>query len=327
MKTPIDVSIVIPTKNAGSVLGDVLKHVYGQKTQFTYEVICVDSGSGDQTLEIIGQYPAVLYQIKPEEFGHGKTRNYGASKGTGEFIVFITQDAVPADDSWLENMILAMKMDNNIAGGFGIHYPYPDCNILDKRDITLHFKGFGDTNTIYWLEDEERYQREEGYRHLLAYFSDNNSCLRRSIWEKYPYKDVSFAEDQIWAREIIEAGYKKVYCPFAPVYHSHNYKMFSYLGRSYDEQKGMYQLHGFVMVKKWYLVIPQAVKHILSDWKYIQSCVITQREKFYWKAYAFCRELCRYIGGYLGGHYAEYSRGKQDFWDKHISQQYRQIRR
>ena len=116
-------------------------------------------------------------------------------------------------------------------GGFGIHYPYPDCNLLDKRDLDGHFKGFGETNTIFHLDDPERYEREEGYRHYLAFFSDNNSCIRRDIFEKYPYEDVNFAEDQIWARKMIELGFKKVYCPYAPVYHSHNFKLRTYFKR------------------------------------------------------------------------------------------------
>ena len=126
----MDVSIVIPTKNGGSLLEEVLKSIFSQKTEYTYEVICVDSGSTDDSIEIIRKYDVALYEIKPSEFGHGKTRNYGASKGTGEFIVFLTQDALPASDTWLENFVNAMKMDDQIAGGFGIHYPYPDCNIL-----------------------------------------------------------------------------------------------------------------------------------------------------------------------------------------------------
>ena len=106
----MDVSIVIPTKNAGPDFQKVLDMIYAQKTEYEYEVICVDSGSKDGTLNLIKQYPCKLYQIPSSEFGHGKTRNYGASKGTGEYIVFITQDALPATDTWLQNFIDAMKM-------------------------------------------------------------------------------------------------------------------------------------------------------------------------------------------------------------------------
>ena len=138
----MDVSIVIPTKNGGELFEQVLRRVFEQKTKYEYEVICVDSGSTDNTIDVIKNFPCKLYQIPPEEFGHGKTRNYGASKGIGEFIVFITQDALPVDENWLENFIDAMKIDEEVVGGFGIHKPYPECNVLDKRDITLHFKGF-----------------------------------------------------------------------------------------------------------------------------------------------------------------------------------------
>ena len=75
----MDVSIVIPTKNAGALFDKVLERVFQQETNYTYEVICVDSGSSDGTLDIIKKYPCLLYQIPASEFGHGKTRVYGAS--------------------------------------------------------------------------------------------------------------------------------------------------------------------------------------------------------------------------------------------------------
>ena len=183
----MDITIVIPTKNGGETLSKVLDEVFAQKTQYEYEVVCVDSGSSDNTVDIIKSFPCKLYQIEPSEFGHGKTRNYGASKGSGEYIVFLTQDAVPASRDWLENFITDMKNSPDAVCGFGRHLPYPDCNELDKRDIINHFKGFGDKPTTYWMQDKNKYYSEEWYRHFLAFFSDNNSCLKRSIWEKYPY--------------------------------------------------------------------------------------------------------------------------------------------
>lgn len=326
-KGSMDVSIVIPTKNAGDLLDKVLKAVFEQKTSYSYEVICVDSGSGDHTLEIIRRYPCRLFQIPASEFGHGKTRNYGAAQGTGTYIVFLTQDALPASDRWLQNFIDAMELDPEIAGGFGIHYPYPDCNLLDVRDLEGHFKGFGETNTIFYLEDRERYEREESYRHFLAFFSDNNSCLRRSVWEKHPYRDVNFAEDQFWAREIIELGYKKVYCPYAPVYHSHNYKLTTYFARYYDEYKGLYELHQFEIADHWRRLPGMLYRQVRGDCVYIRHLpTLTKKEKIRWAFYSLFRNFDRFWGGYLGGKYHSYSPAKQRFLDRHISQQYRQKR-
>ena len=102
-----------------------------------------------------------------QEFGHGKTRNYGASKGSGTFIVFLTQDALPVDEFWLENLLNAMQLDENAVGGFGRHLPYPKCNVLDNRDINLHFKGFGEKDTVSFMEDKKRYKEDEAYRHFF----------------------------------------------------------------------------------------------------------------------------------------------------------------
>ena len=321
----MDATIVIPTKNGGERFKDVLNAVFSQKTKYSYEVICVDSGSSDGTLDVIKNSDAKLYEIAPEDFGHGKTRNYGASKGTGEFIVFITQDAQPAEDTWLENFLDAMKSDDEIVGGFGIHYPYPDCNIFDQRDLKIHFQGFGTDNTVYRLEDKERYENDEAYRHMLAFFSDNNSCLRRSVWEKYPYDDVNFAEDQKWARKMIELGFKKLYCPFAPVYHSHDYPLHTYFKRYYDEFKSLYALHGFLIVPAWYYTVPAAIKHLFSDMKYLRTQPISRWEKVKWSWYSLWRNMFKYVGGFIGGKYTSYSPKLRRFLDRHISQQYDQI--
>ncbi|MDE7311283.1 MAG: glycosyltransferase family 2 protein [Eubacterium sp.] len=326
-KNNVDVTIVIPTKNGGILLKKVLDSIFSQKTTYTYEVICVDSGSLDHTLSLLEQYDIRLFQIPAVDFGHGKTRNFGASKGTGTYIVFLTQDALPASVHWLQNMIDAMQMEEGIAGGFGIHYPYPDCNLIDKRDITAHFQGFGEDNTIYYLEDWDRYRTQEGYRHLLAYFSDNNACLKREVWEKYPYEDVDFAEDQIWMRRMMELGYKKVYCPHAPVYHSHNYRLSSYFGRYFDEYRSLYGLHGYRIVNKWWLVLPGAVLCMLSDLRYLVRLQdIGWKEKIFWQCYSIRRNLCRFIAGYLGGRYHAYPARVQGWLDRHVSQQYRQRR-
>ena len=59
----VDVTIVIPTKNAGRLFEKVLKKVFAQETTYEYEVICVDSGSSDNTIEIIKKFPCKLYEL------------------------------------------------------------------------------------------------------------------------------------------------------------------------------------------------------------------------------------------------------------------------
>ena len=319
----MDVTICIPTKNGGAQLEEVLKAVYSQKTMLSYEVVCVDSGSSDNTIAIITQFPGVrLHIIPPEQFGHGKTRNLAASLGTGEFIVFLTQDALPASEDWLDNLVNAVKKDSNCVLGFGIHYAYPGCNVLDERDIRLHFNGFGIENTYYSLDDPKRYAVDEGYRHLLAFSSDNNACLRRSVFEKYPYPDVEFSEDQIWARKMIELGYSKVYCPTAPVYHSHNYPVREYFRRYYDEYKGLRQIHDYKMVKKIRSIPSLSYALVRNDVAYIRTLPMSRREKFDWCWYALRRDTSRCIAGYIGGTWMDRALKTRIWQDKVFSQQY-----
>lgn len=238
-------SVVIPTKNGGPLFKQVLERVTCQKVPGTLDILVVDSGSTDETLDIVRQYPQVrLIEIQPREFGHGKTRNFAVSKAKGEFVAMITQDALPASDDWLAKMAEPLLANSQVAGVFGRHLAYPDASIFTRHELEAHFEGFT-KQPLAKLDSHERYANEEGYRQFLYFFSDNNAMLRRSVWEQIPYPEVDFAEDQAWARLIIEAGYQKAYAHDAAVYHSHNYGLFERLQRSFDESYALRRLFDY----------------------------------------------------------------------------------
>lgn len=241
------VTVLIPTKNGGPIFEKVLERVVTQRTPWLFEVLIIDSGSSDNTVAVCQRYPEVrLHAIPPKEFGHGRTRNLGVSMARGEFVALITQDALPATESWLEALVMVIEQDSAIAGVFGRHIAYPDANPFTKHELELHFAGF-DVWQLVQMDDPERYGRDQGYRQVLHFFSDNNALIRRSVWEVLPYPNVDFAEDQIWAQKIIEAGYKKAYARDAVVLHSHNYTLFERLQRSFDEAYAFRRLFGYML--------------------------------------------------------------------------------
>lgn len=240
-------SVIIPTKNPGQIFKRVLARVLEQKTPWLFEVIVIDSGSSDGTVEYAQTQGDVrVISIPPQEFGHGRTRNLAISKSAGEFAVLLTHDALPADTNWLRELVDAVDQDFRIAGAFGRHIAYPEESVYTQRDIDQHFAGFLEHPTVVSRDtDPHRYANEQGWRQFLHFYSDNNSCLRRSVWEKIPYPDVEYAEDQIWARNIIEAGWAKAYAHNAAVYHSHGYGVFERLQRAYDESCAFRRLFGY----------------------------------------------------------------------------------
>ena len=102
----IEVSIVIPSYNGGEDFTKCLQMVFEQKVSFPFEVIVIDSGSTDGTLDFLKGYPIRLKQISPKEFNHGLTRNMGMELARGRYVVLMTQDAIPADNYWLENILV-----------------------------------------------------------------------------------------------------------------------------------------------------------------------------------------------------------------------------
>lgn len=277
--------VIIPTKNPGALFQKVLQMALNQKTDWEYSVFVIDSGSTDGTVEYIKSVNSnklILECIDSKEFGHGKTRNYAISKCNAEYAVLITHDALPADENWLKNLIKTIDSNERIAGVFGRHLAYEESSLFIKRDIDYVFNNINYNGTMYELSDKSRYDNDEGYRHLLHFFSDNNACVRKKVWEKFPYPDVEFAEDQIWAKKIIEVGYIKAYSHEAAVYHSHTFSVWEQFQRNYDESAALNQLFGYRFVPNFKAFIGQSIIKSKGDFKFFLSLKYKKKIDYYW---------------------------------------------
>ncbi len=240
-------AVVILTKNAMAHIAAVIKKVLDQQTPWSYEVIVIDSGSRDGTREFLRGVEGIrLIEIVPEEFGHGRTRNLGIDAADADYVAFLTHDAQPANEYWLSSLVAAIEVDPRIAGVFGRHVAYDTASPFTKMDLELHFQGFEKlASVVHRNLDPSRYESDVGWRQFLHFYSDNNSLMRKSVWSSIPYPDVEFAEDQLWARSIIEAGYWKAYAHDAVVYHSHEYSFTEQLRRAFDESRNFRKYFGY----------------------------------------------------------------------------------
>ena len=295
----IKVSVVIPTKNAGPILVRVLDILMRQDSPWPYEVLVVDSGSVDGTLDVVKSFPSVrLIEIPAEEFGHGKTRNFAIANTSGEFIAMITQDAVPQNVKWLQSFVSAIEQDERIAGVFGRHIAYPSASPFTRIELEQHFSGFV-TKPIVYLDDANRYDDDEGYRQYLYFFSDNNAFLRRSVWQKIPYPEIDFAEDQAWARLIIEAGYLKGYAHDAVVYHSHDYGFLERLQRAFDESNALKRIFAYERGFGFCALIRNFVGITVRDIKVTLKLGLLKTDFFHVVRMPL-DNLMRILGSYLG---------------------------
>jgi rhamnosyltransferase len=241
-------SVVILTYNAGPSFGALLDKLFVQKTDFDYEILVIDSGSTDGTVELARRYGAHVHQVPWAEFDHGATRDLGVSLSSGEYVAFMVQDAVPLDERWLASMVEDLDRDELVAGVYGRQIPRPESSPLTRVLVN--------SGVTAGLERREQFAgtpklfraRPLTERRMLASFDNVSSCLRRSVWEEFPFGHTSFGEDLRWGKKVVEAGYKLVYEPHSAVFHSHERGAAYDLRRHYVEQRLLLDLFGLAVV-------------------------------------------------------------------------------
>ncbi len=220
-----ELSIVLLTKDGAADLERLLISLYRQKGFAQSEVIAIDSGSTDGTLDILRRFPVRLQQISPETFHHARTRNFAAGLASGDILIFLSQDAIPASDVWLSTMISNFD-DPKVGAVYGRQFPKPGSSL--ERQDTLD-AVYGEHKII----KDPAHRNGMGYR--FYHFSDVNAAIRRSVWEaaRFP-DDLPVFEDLGIAKRILDAGWKIVYEPNSAVYHSHSHTTVGLFRRYFD---------------------------------------------------------------------------------------------
>ena len=215
------ISIVIPTFNGAGTLPALLDALWSQRTATPLEIIAVDSGSTDGSVDLLRSRVQQIINITPEQFDHGLTRNLGMERASGEFVVLIVQDALPTSEGWLEALTAPLRADPTIAGTFARQLPSPGASAL-TRHYLARWAASSDTAWTSRIEDRAHYETMTPVERLLFCTFDNVcSCIRRSVWAQQPFRATPIAEDLEWARDVLLAGHALAFVPSAEVHHSH----------------------------------------------------------------------------------------------------------
>lgn len=317
-KKKILITVCLLTFNGEKYLEEVLLSIFHQETAFLFEVLVIDSGSTDQTMEILKKFPVKLVKVPNREFGHGKTRNLVAKLAQGDFIVYLVQDATPASVYWLERIISPFS-NKEVVAVFGRHIPRKDSVPFIKRDIEKHFKSIYSGSKIYLQKLESKKVYSACEMGVLTFFSDVNSALRKSFLLKYPFENVKYAEDQAMGEMIIKNGFTKVYHPQASVFHSHKYPIWQYLLRYFDEYHGLKETIGFSDPVTIWRLIPQILKISFREAKYVVGLNKKIPFKIKWVSLAFFFVFSRRMAAYL----VKKEACLPDFIKKRLSLEYR----
>ena len=294
------VSVVIPTFNAGPGFEELLGKLDAQERDFELEIIVVDSGSTDGTAELATGYGAVLHRVPKADFDHGATRDLGISLSSGEYVVLTVQDAVPLDEKWLSAMVENLNKDPRVAAVYGRHVPRPDAGVL-TRALVGNLAVADLERREQEIKDPARYRSlPPSQRRRLAAFDNVSSCLRRQVWEEFPFGKADFAEDLRWGKKVIEAGYTIVYEPRSVVVHSHERGPLYDLRRHYVDQLVLDELFGARMVPnllRLILSIPYATRHVYGLLRREQPA---PKKRPRLLLYAATFALTSQLGAYLG---------------------------
>ncbi|MDU3338231.1 glycosyltransferase family 2 protein [Paraclostridium bifermentans] len=222
----MDISVIIPTRNAEKYIKNLIEKLRTQNKKIN-EVIIIDTASTDKTKEICKKYDFVKFiQIKNGEFDHGGTRNRAAKEATGDILIFMTQDAYPEDNTFIDCLTKDLGK-NDISAAYGRQKPRENAKDLEKFARTFNY---GDKDIIKSKDDIDQLG-------VKTFFLSNvcSAFVKKDFWHVggFPEKTI-MNEDMIISSKLIFSDKKVLYASKASVIHSHQYTYMQQFKRNFD---------------------------------------------------------------------------------------------
>lgn len=218
---PESVSLVMRSYNEGWAIGDSLRMAFTQDHPCRIELIVIDSGSKDSSLDIIKSHnPAQLVQIASSEYVPGRVLNDGLRRSSNEWVVFLNADATPQNGAWLGELLRVAVDAPSPGTAFSRQVPRDNCDAVHAHDYDRCFGP--ERESVRWPH----------------FFSMVSCVVHRPTWEKLPFReDLQYAEDHEWSLRLREAGHAVDYADKSIAIHSHNYTPSQAWKRAYGDSK------------------------------------------------------------------------------------------
>ena len=225
------VSVVIPTLNAGPEFRWMLRKLRAQKAVREIEIVVVDSGSRDATVAWAYEAGCKVVQILPSEFTHSYARNRGADAASGDYLLFMVQDAYPIGDHWMHGMLryLLDHADQKLMAASCAEYSRSDSDMMYDSMVNTHYRFLG-------CLEYDRIGEFQGDDHMAlrsqGQLSDVSCLISRECFMRYRYRG-DYAEDLDLGIRLIKDGYRVAMLASVKVIHSHNRPAYYYLKRTF----------------------------------------------------------------------------------------------
>jgi rhamnosyltransferase len=270
-------SVAIPVLNGGALLDEVLAAVRAQRWGGQLQLLVCDSGSTDGSVAVARRHGAEVVEIAPGSFSHGPTRDLMMRTAAGDVVVFLTQDATPADEHWLAAMVGGFDLAGDVALVHGPYRPRPDASPSVARELEQFFAAMSPDGSAV----VDRATQDGAWRNVSAratFFTDANGAVSRRAWERVPFPDVAYAEDRLLALQMLEAGFAKAFVPAAAVVHSHDYRSWDLFRRHFDEFRGLRETFGHVEPLQPRRTLGILRREVAADRAWCRSAGATRRE-------------------------------------------------
>ncbi|BBF44019.1 O antigen biosynthesis rhamnosyltransferase rfbN [Lachnospiraceae bacterium KM106-2] len=259
------IDLIIPTYKPDAVFDKLMERMKEQTVKPNRIIIMNTEKEYFDEAKYSDMDNVEVIHITKAQFDHGGTRNYGASLSDADYIMLMTQDAVPADQYLVENMLKAFEHEN-VAAVYGRQLARKNAGIIEKYTRTFNYPA---EDMIKSAKDLERLG-------IKTFFCSNVcAAYKKSVYDEiggFVTKTI-FNEDMILASHVIDLGYSIYYASDAKVIHSHTYTYREQLRRNFDlavSHKQYHEIFGRVKSESEGIkYVKKTVKYLAGKKKYL----------------------------------------------------------